>query len=166
MVVFNAAKDAVCRPLTCTKEEFAADYVNKGQLRKPEFLLTTMLELHDKRRQQASKFMEEDAGNRAAWLPFSSIKQIQTPRYIVQNSMNLKQYRHRPSHDSSQCFNLFPASAEKIRKTYRLRKRVFGKKIPRENNVQFIQTILSRSKCFILNLIPTEKSPSENSNDF
>ena len=54
-------------------------------------------------------------------------KQIQTPRYIVQNSMNLKQYRHRPSHDSSQCFNLFPASAEKIRKTYRLRKRVFGK---------------------------------------
>ena len=42
--------------------------------------------------------------------------------------MNLKQYRHRPSHDSSQCFNLFPASAEKIRKTYRLRKRVFGKK--------------------------------------
>ena len=92
-------------------------------------------------------------------------KQIQTPRYIVQNSMNLKQYRHRPSHDSSQCFNLFPASAEKIRKTYRLRKRVFGK-IPRENNIQFIQTILSRSKCFILNLILTEKSPSENSNDF
>ena len=41
--------------------------------------------------------------------------------------MNLKQYRHRPSHDSIQCFNLFPASAEKIRKTYRLRKRVFGK---------------------------------------
>ena len=92
-------------------------------------------------------------------------KQIQTPRYIVQNSMNLKQYRHRPSHDSSQCFNLFPASAEKIRKTYRLRKRVFGK-IPRENNIQFIQTILSRSKCFILNLILTEKSPSENSNNF
>ena len=56
------------------------------------------------------------------------LKQIQTPRYIVQNSMNLKQYRHRPSHDSSQCFNLFPASDEKIRKTYRLKKRVFGKK--------------------------------------
>ena len=46
------------------------------------------------------------------WEPAS--KQIQTPRYIVQNSMNLKQYRHRPSHDSSQCFNLFPASAEKL----------------------------------------------------
>ena len=59
-------------------------------------------------------------------------KQIQTPRYIVQNSMNLKQYRHRPSHDSSQCFNLFPASAEKIRKTYRLRKRVFGKNSTRK----------------------------------
>ena len=73
-------------------------------------------------------------------------KQIQTPRYIVQNSMNLKQYRHRPSHDSIQCFNLFPASAEKIRKTYRLRKRVFGKKFPRENYIQFIQNLIPFKK--------------------
>ena len=92
------------------------------------------------------------------------LKQIQTPRYIVQNSMNLKQYRHRPSHDSSQCFNLFPASAEKIRKTYRLRKRVFGKNF-------HAKTIYNSFKQFypvqkVSSQISTEKSPSENSNDF
>ena len=79
--------------------------------------------------------------------------------------MNLKQYRHRPSHDSSQCFNLFPASAEKIRKTYRLRKRVFGK-----NSTRKQCTIHSNKfipfKMFHFNLILTEKSPSENSNNF
>ena len=92
-------------------------------------------------------------------------KQIQTPRYIVQNSMNLKQYRHRPSHDSIQCFNLFPASAEKIRKTYRLRKRVFGKNFHAKTIYNSFK-ISSRSKSFITSLILTEKSPSENSNDF
>ena len=41
--------------------------------------------------------------------------------------------------------SILERTAEKIRKTYRLRKRVFGKKkFPRENYVQFIQTILSR----------------------
>ena len=59
----------------------------------------------------------------------------------------------------------FPARTEKLERHIVLEKG-FSEKIPRENNVQFIQTILSRSKCFILNLILTEKSPSENSNNF
>ena len=70
--------------------------------------------------------------------------------------MNLKQYRHRPSHDSSQCFNLFPASAEKLERHIVLEKG-FSEKISTRKQY----TIHSKShpvqKCFITNLIFTEK---------
>ena len=43
----------------------------------------------------------------------------------------------------------FPARTEKLERHIVLEKG-FSEKISRENSVQFIQTILSRSKCFIL----------------